>query len=47
MAGADFVCQMEEVLDVYERPYDANRPVVCLDERPTTTYWRDARRFYK
>ncbi len=23
---------MEEVLDVYKRPYDANRPVVCLDE---------------
>jgi hypothetical protein len=23
---------MEDVLDVYERPYDAKRPVVCLDE---------------
>ena len=23
---------MEDVLDVYKRPYDANRPVVCLDE---------------
>jgi len=23
---------MEEVLDVYQRPYDPNRPVVCLDE---------------
>ena len=23
---------MEDVLDVYERPYDAQRPVVCLDE---------------
>jgi hypothetical protein len=23
---------MEEVLDVYARPYDARRPVVCLDE---------------
>lgn len=23
---------MEDVLDVYERPYDENRPVVCLDE---------------
>jgi DDE superfamily endonuclease len=25
---------MEEVLEVYERPYDASRPVVCLDESP-------------
>src|SRR5438067_13422118 len=23
---------MEDVLDVYERPYDPARPVVCLDE---------------
>jgi hypothetical protein len=23
---------MEDVLEVYHRPYDANRPVVCLDE---------------
>lgn len=23
---------MEDVLDVYERPYDPDRPVVCLDE---------------
>lgn len=30
--SAEFVCQMEEVLDVYQRPYDPNRPVVCLDE---------------
>ena len=25
---------MEEVLDVYERPYDPEYPVVCFDERP-------------
>ncbi|HEV8159176.1 MAG TPA: hypothetical protein VGP58_09105 [Pyrinomonadaceae bacterium] len=25
---------MEAVLDVYERPYDANNPVVGLDESP-------------
>jgi hypothetical protein len=25
---------MEEVLDLYEEPYDPNRPVVCFDERP-------------
>lgn len=25
---------MEEVLDVYKRPYDEKRPVVCMDESP-------------
>lgn len=29
---AAFVCAMEDVLEVYERPYDAHYPVVCLDE---------------
>lgn len=24
---------MEDVLDVYQRPYDAKRPVICLDEK--------------
>jgi transposase len=31
--NADFVCAMENVLEVYTRPYDAKRPVVCLDEK--------------
>lgn len=25
---------MEDILDLYEEPYDPNRPVVCMDERP-------------
>jgi hypothetical protein len=29
---ADFVCAMEDVLEVYKRPYDPSRPMVCLDE---------------
>jgi hypothetical protein len=33
-ASAEFVCQMEQVLDIYEQPYDAQYPVVCLDESP-------------
>lgn len=33
-AGPEFVWRMEEVLDVYERPYDPNHPVVGLDESP-------------
>jgi hypothetical protein len=31
---AAFVCQMEQVLEVYKRPYDPSRPVVCMDEQP-------------
>ena len=34
-ANADFVAHMEDVLDVYKRPYDPSRPVVCMDEQPT------------
>lgn len=30
--NAAFVCAMEDVLEVYQRPYDRTRPVVCLDE---------------
>ena len=25
---------MEEVLHLYEQPYDRLRPVICFDERP-------------
>jgi len=31
-ASAEFVAQMEDVLEVYHRPYNARRPVVCMDE---------------
>jgi hypothetical protein len=30
--NAAFVCAMEDVLEVYSRPYDPKRPQVCLDE---------------
>jgi hypothetical protein len=33
-ANAEFVAHMEEVLEVYERPYDPDYPVVCMDEQP-------------
>ena len=32
--NAEFVCAMENVLEVYKRPYDPKRPVVCMDEKP-------------
>ena len=31
-ANAEFVAAMEDVLEVYHRPEDENRPLVCLDE---------------
>ncbi len=31
--NAAFVCAMEEVLDVYQRPYDPRYPKVCMDEK--------------
>jgi hypothetical protein len=31
---AAFVCQMEEILDVYKLPYDPKRPQICMDEMP-------------
>lgn len=31
-ASAEYVACMEDVLDQYERPYDANYPQVCFDE---------------
>jgi hypothetical protein len=31
-ANAEFVCAMEDTLEVYARPYDPRRPQVCLDE---------------
>lgn len=31
-ANAEFVCAMEDVLDLYHEPYDPLRPVVCFDE---------------
>ena len=32
--GEEYVRRMEDVLDVYQRPYSSERPVVCLDEKP-------------
>jgi hypothetical protein len=31
-ANGAFVAAMEDVLEVYHRPHDPNRPLVCLDE---------------
>lgn len=30
--SADFVAAMEDVLEVYHRPHDPSRPVVCMEE---------------
>ena len=34
----EYISKMEDVLETYERPYDANQPVVCVDEKPATLH---------
>src|ERR1019366_5508956 len=34
----EYVEKMEDVLAAYERPYDPQEPVVCLDEKPVTLH---------
>ena len=33
-ADAEFVANMEEVLEIYEKAYDPACPVICMDEQP-------------
>ena len=33
-SDAEFTASMEEVLDTYAQPYDAAKPVLCMDEQP-------------
>lgn len=33
-ADCEFVACMEDVLEVYQRPYDPRFPVLCMDEQP-------------
>ena len=41
-ANGEFVWRMEDVLEVYTRPYDPRRPLVCMDET-SKQLLRDAR----
>ena len=34
----DYISKMEDVLEVYEQPYNPGEPVVCLDEKPITLH---------
>ena len=34
----EYIAQMENVLESYEKPYDASEPVVCLDEKPVSLH---------
>jgi hypothetical protein len=35
-ADAEFVANMEEVLETYEKTYDSAQPVICMDEQPAS-----------
>ena len=32
--NAEFVANMEDIIDIYETPYNPDLPVVCMDEKP-------------
>jgi hypothetical protein len=34
----DYLAKMEDVLEIYERSYNPEEPVVCLDEKPVTLH---------
>ena len=34
----DYIAKMEGVLEIYERPYDAHQPVLCVDEKSVTLH---------
>ena len=34
----EYIAKMEDVLEVYERPYDPEQPVLCVDEEPVTLH---------
>jgi hypothetical protein len=34
----DYIANMEDVLELYEQPYDSEQPVICLDEKPVTLH---------
>jgi hypothetical protein len=34
----DYIERMEDVLKIYEQPYNPQEPVVCLDEKPVTLH---------
>jgi DDE superfamily endonuclease len=34
----EYIAKMEDVLKTYEKPYDPQEPVVCLDEKPVTLH---------
>jgi len=37
-ANSEFVASMEEVLEVYAKPYNAAIPVLCMDEQPVQLF---------
>src|SRR6478735_7523543 len=33
-----YIAKMEDVLELYERPYNRQEPVICIDEKPITLH---------
>jgi len=35
---AEYITRMEDVLALYEKPYDSKEPVVCMDEKSVSLH---------
>ena len=38
VADLDDEYKMEDILDAYERPYNPQEPVICVDKKPITLH---------
>jgi hypothetical protein len=36
--NAEFVANVEDILEIYKRPYNSAVPVICMDEQPTQLF---------
>ena len=34
----EYIARMEDILQIYEKPYDPQEPVLCLDEKSVTLH---------
>ena len=32
----EYIKRMEDILNIYEKPYNGKEPVICVDEKPVT-----------
>ena len=35
----EYIKRMEDILNIYEKPYNGKEPVICVDEKPYDFAW--------